>query len=90
LLVYGLAYPAIGVALGLEYPRMPVFVVPCPTTLLTAGFLLLTAPGWPRPGNLIPIVWTAVGGSAAFLLDVRADFALVAAGVFLLLKTVAR
>jgi len=88
LLVYGLVYPAIGLAFGLRYPRMPVFGVPCPTTLLTAGVLLLALPGWPRLANVIPIVWTAVGGSAAFLLGVQADFALFVAGGFLLLQTV--
>ena len=30
---FGLLYPVIGLALGLEYPRMPLFAVPGPTTL---------------------------------------------------------
>jgi hypothetical protein len=34
---------------------------------------------------VLPILWAAVGGSAAFLLDIQADIALLAAGVVLLI-----
>lgn len=89
LAVYGMAYPAINLAFGLEYPRMPVFGVPCPTTLVTAGVLMAAVPGSPRIVTVIPLLWTAVGGSAAWLLGVRADFALIAAGALLLVHTAA-
>jgi hypothetical protein len=85
LIVYGLLYPAIGLALGLQYPRMPFFGVPCPTTLVTAGVLLLAVPGSPRVVNWIPIAWCAVAASAALQLGIRADLALIVAGVLLLL-----
>ncbi|HSK09552.1 MAG TPA: DUF6064 family protein, partial [Vicinamibacterales bacterium] len=81
--------PAVGLAFGLEYPRMPVFAVPCPTTLVTAGVLLLAVPRPARPANFIPLVWTAVAGSAAFTLGILADLALIVAGVLLLVDTVA-
>lgn len=82
LVIYGLAYPFLGLAFGLKYPRMPLFAVPCPTTLVTAGFLTASA-GVPRAASIIPIVWAFIGASAAFALGIRADLALVIAAVLL-------
>lgn len=79
-------YPVFGLLFGLEYPRLPLFAVPCPTVLITAG-LLLASSGLPRVLNLVPILWTAVGGSAAVLLGIRADLALLAAGALLVIDT---
>jgi hypothetical protein len=79
---YGLAYPLVGFGFGLEYPRIPLFAVPCPTTLVTAGWLLTSA-DVPRFVSLIPLIWAIVGGSAAFMLGIRADLALVAAAAVL-------
>jgi len=85
LIAYALLYPAIVRAEGHEFPRLPTFGVPCPTTILTIGFLL--AADWPLPRLLtpVPIVWAFIGGSAAFLLGVRADLMLLVAGVALLI-----
>ena len=88
LVMYGLAYPLLGLAFGLRYPRLPLFAVPCPTTLVTAGLLLASA-GVPRSVRIVPIVWCAIGSSGAILLGVRADLALVAAGVLLAIDAVA-
>jgi hypothetical protein len=78
LMVYALLYPAVAWADGFVYPRMPTFGVPCPTTVLTIGFLLAVSS---RSFLLcaIPIAWSVVGGSAAWLFGVRADIALPAA-----------
>jgi len=84
LVTYALLYPAIALASGLAYPRTPTFGVPCPTGILTCGILLLAPPSAARWVAPIPLLWALVGGSAAFVLDIRADLALVAAGVFLL------
>ena len=86
LVVYGLAYPLVGVAFGLEYPRLPLFAVPCPTALITAG-LLITSVDVPRFVNVVPMLWAVVGSSAAFILGIRADLALVIAGAVLTLDT---
>ena len=84
LAAYALLYPAIGLLTGLSYPRSPTFGVPCPTAILTAG-LLLTAPRAElRLAAVVPVLWSAIGGSAAFLLGIRPDFALPVAGVALL------
>lgn len=83
-IAYGLLYPAINVAQHLTVSRIPTFGVPCPTTIFTAGLLLLgTSQSWRL--SIIPIIWSVIGGSAAFLLDVRADYALPIAGIALAL-----
>jgi len=88
LVLYGLAYPLLNFGFGLEYPRLPLFAVPCPTTLVTAG-LLVASTRVPRVVNVVPAVWAAIGASAALALGIRADWALVAAGVVLVLETIA-
>ncbi|MHB1329492.1 MAG: DUF6064 family protein [Gemmatimonadales bacterium] len=88
IIAYSLAYPLLGLAFGLSYPRMPTFGVPCPTTLYTIGVLLIARASIPRWLAFIPLAWTAVGGSAAFLFDVRADLLLPAAGAALLLSLI--
>lgn len=88
LVVYGLVYPVLGLAFGLEYPRLPLFAVPCPTTLVTAGFLV-TAAGAPRVVSVVPVLWALVGASAALSLGIRADLALAVAALVLAADAVA-
>jgi hypothetical protein len=90
LILYSLTYPAIGLAFGLRTHRLPGFGVPCPTTLLTAGLLLLLPRREAQVLGVIPVLWAAVGGSAAFALQIRADLALPPAGVVLLAYLVTR
>ena len=74
LIAYSLAYPAI--------LRIPTFGVPCPTTIFTAGVLMLATPrSWGL--STVPVIWCVIGGSATLLLGVHADFALPIAGVAL-------
>ncbi len=84
LVIYALAYPALDLLFGLEYPALPLFAVPCPTTILTAGVLLSAPAQQARWAAVIPLLWAVVGGSAAFVLAIHADQALVFAGVVLL------
>jgi len=88
LVAYALLYPAIVWADGNPYPRLPTFGVPCPTTILTIGFLLAANPPGPGVVALIPIAWALIGGSAALLLGVRADLMLAAAGICLAVSTI--
>jgi hypothetical protein len=83
LIAYALLYPAIARAEGHAFPRLPIFGVPCPTTILTIGFLLAVDRSLPRLVAVIPLLWAFIGGSAAFLFGVRADLMLLAAGVAL-------
>jgi len=82
LIAYSLIYPAINAIEYLDLSRIPTFGVPCPTTIFTAGVLMLaTRRSWRLAA--VPVIWSAIGGSAAFLLRVHADFALPVAGVAL-------
>jgi hypothetical protein len=83
LLVCALAYPGLAVASGHPYPATPTFGVPCPTTLFTGGLLLAARPRVPRWPVVVPVVWSAIGGSAALLLGVTPDLMLFPAGAAL-------
>ena len=83
LIVYALLYPAITLAEGHVFPRLPTFGVPCPTTILTIGVLLAAGESLPRVVAVIPLVWAFIAGSSALLLGVRADLMLLAAGIAL-------
>ena len=79
---YSLLYPAMNAVQHLSVSRIPTFGVPCPTTIFTVGVLMLAAPR-SRVLAIVPVIWSLVAGSAALLLDVRADFALPIAGIAL-------
>lgn len=83
LIVYAMAaYPVLGLALGLRYPAMPTFgITPCPLTLFTFGVLLLARSATPSWLLVIPVLWSLVGGSAAFLLRVPQDWVLLFSGI---------
>jgi hypothetical protein len=84
-------YPLLGSALGHVYPRAPVFgVAPCPTTIFTLGIFLLAARPLPRWLFIVPVLWSLVGASAAFLLGVREDLMLPLAGAAGVIAAVAR
>ncbi len=83
LIAYALVlYPLIGSLTGHAYPSAPVFgVTPCPVTLFTFGCLLLTTSPVPAWLLVVPLLWSLIGGSAAFLLGVPQDWVLLASGV---------
>jgi hypothetical protein len=87
LIAYSLAYPFINALDHGSLLRIPTFGVPCPTTIFTAGVLMLATPRcWGLA--IVPVVWSAIGGSAAFLLGVNADVALPVAGMALAIWSV--
>lgn len=82
-------YPAAGHYLGHRYPATPTFGLPCPTTLFTFGLLLMATPDLRKSLIIGPLAWALIGSSAAFILGVTQDLALLAvaaAGVYLLLR----
>lgn len=82
LVAYSLGYPGINAVQHGTLWRIPTFGVPCPTTIFTAGLLMLAAPrSWPL--SIVPVIWSLIGGSAARFLGVRADYALPIAGLAL-------
>jgi uncharacterized protein DUF6064 len=89
LIVYSLAYPVINAIDHLSLLRIPTFGLPCPTTIFTAGVLMLATPRcWSL--SVVPVMWSAIGGSAAFLLGVYADIALPIAGIALAIFSMRR
>jgi hypothetical protein len=86
LVLYAMAYPALALLSGLQYPSVPLFAVPCPTTILSAGLLLACAPRPPILMLLIPGIWCLIGSSAAFLLGIPADWALAMAAMALIVR----
>ena len=59
-------------------------IAPCPVTVFTFGLLLLTTEWVPRRLLVIPVVWSVIGGSAAFLLAIPQDWPLLVSGVTVL------
>ena len=88
LMIYSVLYPFVGMAFGMRYPRLPTFGVPCPTAILTAGVLLLTVPRAPGQLMVVPLLWSAIAGSAAVLLGITGDIVLIVSGFVLLVRLV--
>jgi uncharacterized protein DUF6064 len=83
LVTYALLYPLLTQVEDRAFPESATFGLPCPTTILTIGWLFLADPASPTVLALIPIGWALLGGSAAGLLGVRADLMLWVAGIAL-------
>ncbi|HKB86940.1 MAG TPA: DUF6064 family protein, partial [Ignavibacteriaceae bacterium] len=54
---------------------------PCPTTIFTFGILLWTTKKIPGYVLIIPLIWAALGISAALQLGIKEDLGLFAAGI---------
>jgi hypothetical protein len=82
ILYSAIVYPLLSLVTGHPYPEMPMFgVTPCPVTLFSFGFFLLTmrrVPGWLL---VVPFAWSLVGGSAAVLLRMPQDWPLLVSGL---------
>lgn len=87
LIVYSLLYPAVARVDGFIYPRAPTFGVPCPTVVLTVGFLFATSASSVLL-SVIPIAWSALGMSAVLSFGVHADVVLPAAGTLLAMDVI--
>ena len=75
-------YTLLGLWGGQRYPEMPMFgITPCPVTIFTFGVLLLTTAPISRWLLVIPVIWSLIGGSAAFLLQVPQDWLLLFSGL---------
>ena len=79
------AYPAAALALH-PYPATPLpGAAPCPTTILTLAVLMVSGGTVYWRLAAVPLAWSAIGGSAAWLLGVVTDYGLLAAGALALL-----
>lgn len=87
LLTYAVVlYPLIGIFFGHCLAELPAFgVTPCPVTIFTFGVLLLATRRVPVVLLVVPLLWSLIGGSAAFLLDIPQDWMLLVSGVVTLI-----
>jgi hypothetical protein len=83
LFAYSLAYPFLVLVSGHDVPRAPLFAVPCPTALFTTALLLTAVRPAPASVYIIPVMWAAIGGTAALTLGVTPDLMLFVAAVCL-------
>lgn len=75
-------YPLVGLIAGHRMAELPQFgITPCPVTLFTFGLLLLTNAPVPRWLLALPLAWSLIGGSAAFLLGIPQDWPLLFGGL---------
>jgi len=83
LVFYGIfVYGLIGHAIGHQYPTAPVFgVAPCPTVIFTLGMMLILAGQLKKHLFIIPVLWSAIGASAAFKLGIKEDIGLLVSGL---------
>jgi hypothetical protein len=89
LIGYSMAYPALNALDHRSLLRIPTFGLPCPTTIFTVGVLMLATPRcWSL--SVVPVIWSAIGGSAAFQLGVSADVALPITGIALAMFSIRR
>lgn len=85
LILYALVgYPALASLAGQQYPRVPTFGVPCPTTIFTLGVLLWCLRPLPWTVLVVPVAWSLIATVAAVAFGVVEDFALPVAAVLAL------
>ena len=90
-IVFGLLlYPVIGYLLSGDLDTIISLGLPCPTTILTFGFLILADSHFPKYLLIIPTLWAIIGTFAAVNFGVYQDFvmpvAALIANVYLLKK----
>jgi hypothetical protein len=74
-------YPVISYLLGMSFVRTIALGLPCPSTILTLGFLMLTDRGFSKYLLIIPSLWAVIGLSAAINLGVYQDFMMIVAAI---------
>lgn len=84
-----LIYPLLGFIFGHGYPRQPTFGLPCPTTIFTFGILIFTLDRLRWWQYVIPLLWAALGFTAAIKLGIAEDTGLLVSG-FLFLGIIIR
>ena len=82
LIAYALfGYPLLAYLLGHEFPAMPTFGAPCPTTIFTFGVFCLLPTSISRFDLAIPVVWTFIGSWGAISYGVPEDAGMIVAAV---------
>jgi hypothetical protein len=82
LITYALVgYPLLSLLLGRQFPELPTFGLPCPTTIFTIGMLAFLSRPFPRYVLAVPIAWAFIGAQAALTLGLYEDLGLLVAGL---------
>ena len=76
-----IVYPVLGYVFGHRYPSSPTLGLPCPTTILTFGMLLLSDKRCPLAILIIPFIWSVIGFTAAFNFGIVEDTGLLVSGL---------
>jgi hypothetical protein len=85
LILYALVgYPALAQVAGQQYPAVPTFGVPCPTTIFTLGMLMWCLRPVPWSVLAVPVAWSVIATVAAVAFGVVEDFALPVAAALAL------
>ena len=82
LVIFGLIiYPVIGYLVEGSVTRIISLGLPCPSTILTFGFLMMATNRVPKYLLIIPFIWSLVGLSAALNFGVYQDYMLIVSAV---------
>ena len=81
-ILFGLIlYPLIGLVEGHKLSQTIAIGLPCPSTIVTFGFLLLAARRLPRYLLIIPSLWSIIGLTAAISFGVYQDIVMLVAAI---------
>ena len=81
-ILYGLIiYPVVGYLVEQNLSRTISIGLPCPTTILTFGFLLLCDKKFSKYLLIIPSLWAIIGLSAALNLGIYQDIVMLVAAM---------
>lgn len=81
-ILFGLIiYPLISYFMEGDFPGTIALGLPCPTTILTFGFLMLSAGKLSKYLLIIPSIWAVIGTGAAVNFDVYQDYVMFLAAI---------
>lgn len=76
--IFGLViYPVISYMMALSSYRTISLGLPCPTTIMTFGFLMLTDNRFPKYLLIIPTIWAVIGTGAAINFGIYQDYVML-------------
>jgi hypothetical protein len=91
LIVFGLLlYPVIGYLVNGSFERTISLGLPCPTTIFTLGFLMLTSAKLPRYMLIIPSLWAILAFSAVINFGVYQDVMLPVSAILAIFWLIGR
>jgi hypothetical protein len=81
-IVFGLIiYPVISFLMGENFSETISLGLPCPTTIMTFGFLMLTSNKLSKYLLIIPTVWAIIGTGAAINFGVTQDYVMLVSAI---------